>query len=462
MRKNNKALIFTSNVQRLCKFLVFVSFFILFCCESYRVALEEQYFQRGQIAFEKKEYNRALEFFHNAQEVSVNTVARYRMAEIYLIQDNFEEARKLINRLLFIDRDNTLAHELNILWHIKKNNRKKVMQLYEKLISEDIRMGGRAYANIAVFYLNGKEYKTALEFFRKADATGEKSVGMLIAYLATLRLYTRSESEISEEDNAKPTEDVAEMQSTEESASTPIPQHVDEQNLTPTATQNDALRKETEQATKTHADEKKSTQQNDRQRDKSTSPDEVSEATVKLREDIRVDMDRVVSQFLELYEKNEVSASVLMQAAKDLESDTFFVYAFALYKAIAEKKNEEETSEEDINTASLVDSATRVNAYRALVTLIAKKQYHVSDEHAPLTILTYVEEIFKILFPRDEDLIVEYTNSLFDLLEMEEITDVLKTKLQELYDEYKIVKPEEPKVPVEELEELEVKDTKPR
>ncbi len=479
MRKSF-ALVSKPIIQKFFLFLAFLGALAFFSCESYRTALEVQYFQQGQAAFEKKDYAKALEFFGKAQKVSFNNVARYRMAEIHLIQDEFEEAKKLIKTLLRIDRKNILVYELNILWHIKKNEREKAAELFEALESKNIRIGSRAYANIAIFYLNGREYKKALDFFRKADdISDEQSAEMVRAYLSALRFYVRppesKNAENAEADALVETgaDDAAE--GAEAGAQGPKPNDVAEATAaeaergdagdvqsgtgaddaaaegaeegTQSPKPSDEVAPTTAEAqpagkvqTGTGADAGKNG--NALEAASTTEGEDAKQASGEVTKEILLEFDRVTSLLTGLYEKNKVSTEVMMQAAEDLVNDEFFAHAFALYKAVAEKNKEDEDAGGDEETeAIVVDAPTRVKAHLALINLIAKKQYEVSDEHAPLTVMAHIKEILKLLFPRDESLISEYTSNLFELLKIEEITDVLKAKMREVYNEYDL-KPE--------------------
>lgn len=380
---------------------LFALLIILSSCATYRTALEAEYFGRGKEAFAAQNYSEALGFFKKAQEVSLNNSAQYRIAELYILLEQYEDARNLIDLLMRMDSKNLLARELDALWYARQANnleyREAATSRYDALLAEDALMNGRIYANAGIFYLNIGDGKKARDLFEKAADAGLASKEMALANVQALTAGAGN--------TASP---AAAGQQGGPSNSAPAP---------------------ASSAANTAAE-------------KPASGEPAFAQTQA--------MNRAVAMLLSLRDEGALSDEEVFGAAGKFKDAQFYPQAFALYAALAKPGEGGQdgagdaplaaTSPAAENAADAASQEIRLQAYAEMVFLIARKRYAPASEDIPGAVLSYVETILQSLTEPDSALRRDLAPSLAEIAGDPALTEVLKKRITELYARYGVDK----------------------
>lgn len=120
------------------------------------------------LAYEKKKDSKAVDEFTLSIKLNPNNAEPYwNLARIHTIQQNFNEAIRLLEKIIEINPKNILAYNNLGGLYTKLNKNKEAITLLEKAIKLEPK-NIDLFCNLAVIYVQQKDFKKALENFEKA------------------------------------------------------------------------------------------------------------------------------------------------------------------------------------------------------------------------------------------------------------------------------------------------------
>jgi len=157
--KSKKILIFSIIILLICT-----------CTESNFDGVDEttKWFQGGNNAGDKKEYDKAIECYQKAIEIDPDYGGAYKgMGTAYFYKENYEKAIECYQKAVDIDPEDAGAYNNMGLAYSNKGNDDKAIECYQKAIEIDPDYAA-AYYNMGLAYSNKGNHDKAIECYQKA------------------------------------------------------------------------------------------------------------------------------------------------------------------------------------------------------------------------------------------------------------------------------------------------------
>ncbi len=170
---------------RLLYFLCVIIFILYVSCASQQKERANEYIQQGNIHYTAKEYDAALENFNEALRFDNTLELKIKIVDIYLLLEEYSQARSMLDSILQQDKDNEIVQELNAYYYLLTEENEKAIELYISLL-EDTKYQLRALSNLGVLYARIGNFRTSYDYFQQAIQIADINVKVLESYFRVL------------------------------------------------------------------------------------------------------------------------------------------------------------------------------------------------------------------------------------------------------------------------------------
>ncbi len=170
---------------RLLYFLCVIVFILYVSCASQQKERANEYIRQGNIHYTAKEYDAALENFNAALRFDNTLELKIKIVDIYLLLEEYSQARSMLDSILQQDKDNEIAQELNAYYYLLIEENETAIELYTSLL-EDTKYQLRALSNLGVLYARIGDFHTSYDYFQQAIQIADINVKVLESYFRVL------------------------------------------------------------------------------------------------------------------------------------------------------------------------------------------------------------------------------------------------------------------------------------